>query len=165
MVTRLRDKFSRARGLVLTDYKGMTVAEITELRESLKKSGIEYRVVKNTLAGIATEGTQAEVVREKFVGPVGVALAYDDAAGVTRGVLEYAKKNDKFKVTWGVLEGIVCDEGQIRRIANLPPKEVLLSVLAGTMNAPAAKLVRLMAATVARLGYALHALKEKKAAS
>jgi large subunit ribosomal protein L10 len=160
----LKDKFARATGMVLTGYKGMTVAEITELRDSLRGAGIEYRVVKNTLARIASDGTQAEAVKDSFVGPVGVALGYDDAAQVAKSVLDFARRNEKVKITCGVVDGTFCDEGKLKHIATLPSKEVLLSMLAGVMQAPPAKLVRLLNATVTQFAYALNALKEKKAA-
>jgi large subunit ribosomal protein L10 len=150
--------------MVLTDYKGMTVAEITELRDSLRGAGIEYRVVKNTLARIASDGTQAESAKDSFVGPVGVALGYDDAAQVAKSVLDFAKKNEKVTITCGVVDGTFCDEGKLKQIATLPSREVLLSMLAGAMQAPPAKLVRLLNATVVQFAHALNALKEKKAA-
>lgn len=149
---------------MLTEYKGLTAGEVADLRNSLRKSGIEYRVVKNTLAAIASADTPANAARERFAGPVAVALGYDDAASVAKGVLDFAAKNDKLKVTCGVVDGVFCDEGRLKRIATLPPREVLLGMLAGTLQAPTAKLARVLSATVARFGYALHALKEKKAA-
>lgn len=164
MVAMLKEKFERAKGMVLAEYKGMTVDEITELRDVLRGSGIEYRVVKNTLARIASEGTPVEAAREYFTGPVGVAIGYDDAASVAKSALGFAKNNEKFKVTCGVVEGAYCDEGQLKRIASLPPKEVLLGMLAGAMQAPPSKFARLLSATVTKFGYALNALKEKKAA-
>lgn len=160
----LREKFARARGIVLTEYKGLTAGEMAELRNSLRKTGIEYRVVRNTLAAIAAVETPAEAVRERFSGPVAVAMGYDDAAAVAKGVLDFAAGNEKLTVTCGVVDGIFCDEGRLKRIATLPPREVLLGMLAGTLQASTAKLARLLSATVARFGYALHALKEKKAA-
>lgn len=160
----LNDKFARAKGIVLTDYKGMSVGEITELRDALRGSGVEYRVVKNTLASIAASETPVAVLKDSFSGPVGVAMGYDDAAVVTKSVLDFAKKNVKFKVTCGVVDGAYCDLEQLKRIASLPTRDVLLSVLAGTLQAPQAKLARLLSATVTRCAYALNALREKRAA-
>jgi large subunit ribosomal protein L10 len=164
-VADLKDRFTRAKGLVLTDYKGLTVAEITELRDSLRKAGIEYKVVKNTLARLAAEGTPAEPARDNFTGPVGVAIGYDDPAAVAKSILEFAKKQkDKFQVTCAVVDGTFCEPTKLKAIADLPSRDVLLGMMAGTMQAPAAKLARLLSSTVTQLGYALNALREKKAA-
>jgi large subunit ribosomal protein L10 len=149
---------------VLTDYKGLTVAELTEFRDGLRGNSVEYRVVKNTLARIAVGDTAAASLGESFKGPVGVAIGYDDPVTVAKSVLDYTKKNKKLSVTAGFVDGTLCDPDQLKKIAELPPREVLLSMMAGTLQAPAAKLARLLNATVARLGYALHALKDQKAA-
>ncbi len=161
----LKDRLARVKGLVLTGYKGMTVEEITELRESLRKDELEYKVVKNTLARIACEGTPAEPAKEYITGPIGMALGYADAAQVAKSTIEFAKKNEKFKVLGGVIDGAYCDAATIKKIAGLPSREVLLSMMAGTFNAPATKLAGLLNATVARLGYALSSLKDQKAAA
>lgn len=150
-------------GLVLTDYKGLTVEEMTEMRNAFRASGVEYRVVKNTLARIAADKTPASAARDSFIGPVGLAMGYDDAVVVAKSVLDYAKKNDKLKVTCGLMDGAFYDEGQLRKVAALPSREVLLSMMAGVMQAPSAKLARLLGATVARFAYALEAHKGKKA--
>jgi large subunit ribosomal protein L10 len=162
-VETLKDKFSRAKGLVMTDYKGMTVEEITDLRVEFRKADVEYKVVKNTLARIAAEGTPAEAARDHFKGPIGLALSYTDAAQVAKSALEFSKKNDKLKVMGGIIEGTFCEAPALKRIADLPSREVLLSMMAGTFQAPATKMARLLNATVVRFAYALGALKEKKA--
>ena len=150
---------------MLTGYKGMDVAEMTELRESFRKAEVEYKVVKNTLARIATEGTPAELVREHIQGPIGMAMGYLDAAQVAKSAIEFARKNEKFEVLGGVIEGAYCDESALKKIAELPSREVLLSIMAGTFNAPATKMAQLLTATVTKLGYALNALKDQKSAA
>ncbi len=149
--------------MVITDYKGMTVAEMTEFRDALREASVEYRVVKNTLARIAVADTPVRAVGESLAGPVGIAIGYDDAVGVARAVLDYAKKNEKLTVRSGVIEGAFCDLDRLRAISNLPPREVMLGMLAGGLQGPAAKMARLLSATVARMGYALDALREKRA--
>lgn len=161
----LKDKFSRAKGVVLTGYKGMTVAEMGELRDELRKDELEYKVVKNTLARIACKGTSVEPAREHITGPIGMAVGYADAAQVAKSVTGYAKKNEKFEIIGGVIEGAYCDVSQLKKIADLPSREVLLSMMAGTFNAPATKMAGLLNATVARLGYALSAVRDQKEAA
>lgn len=164
-VEALKKKFERARGVMVTHYQGLTVAEITELRNTLRKSEMEYKVVKNTLARIAAEGTPAASAQPHFKGPVGLVITYTDAAQAAKAALKYAKTNEKLKVVGGVVEGNYYDAAALKRIAALPPREVLLSMMAGTFQAPASQMARLLAATVARMGYALTALKEKKASA
>jgi len=165
VVTDLKVKFEKTKGMVMTDYKGLTVAEISELRDLLRASGIEYKVVKNTLARIASDGTPMEAAKDQFKGPVGVAMGFDDAAVVAKTVLVFSKKNKKLKVLGGVVDGNLYDASALQTIASLPSREVLLGMLAGTMNAPASKLASLMNATVVRFAYALGALRDKKSAA
>jgi len=165
VVAELKAKFEKTKGMVMTDYKGMTVAEITEFRDQLRAGGIDYKVVKNTLARIASEGTPMEAAKDQFKGPIGVAMGFEDAAVVAKTVLDFSKKNKKPKVMGGIIEGNLYDEEALKTIASLPSRDVLLGMLAGTMNAPASKLVRLMNATVVQFAYALSALKDKKAAA
>jgi large subunit ribosomal protein L10 len=163
VVAGLREKFQRARGVVLTEYKGLTVAEVSALRDALRAASVEYKVVKNTLARIASEGTPAAAGRDFFKGPLGVAIDYADPARVAKEVLAFAGKNEKLKVVGGVLEGEFCDPLRLKAVSELPPREVLLGMVAGTMQAPASKFARLLTASVSRFAYALSALKEKKA--
>lgn len=149
---------------MLAEYKGLTVAEVSELRDKFRASGIEYKVVKNTLARIASEGTSIEPAKAAFKGPIGVAIGYDDPVTVIREALEYAKKNDKYVVRCGIVDGAFFDANGIKKIADLPPRPVLLGILAGTLQAPASKMARLLSATVTRFGYAMNALKDKRAA-
>lgn len=162
-ISGLKEKFEAAKGLVITDYKGLTVAEMNELRDTLRSASIEYRVVKNTLARIASADTPVAAARDSFTGPVGVAIGYDDAVAVAKAVLEFAKKNDKLKVTSGVIEGELCAADKLQSIAKLPSREVLLSMIAGSLQAPASKMARLLSATVTQMGYAMNALREKRA--
>lgn len=159
----LREKFLKVTGAVITDYKGMTVSEISGLRRMLKSSGMEYRVVKNTLARIAVQDTPLAVAQDIFNGPMGLALGYDDPTKVAKDILAFAGKNPKLKVTGGVVDGTFCAAGELKSIAELPPREVLLAVLAGTLQAPSRKLAGLLSATLSRFAYALNALRDKKA--
>ena len=158
----LRDKFSRAKGVIFTNYKGLTVAEMMQMRRILKEAEIEYKVVKNTLARIAAEQTPVEVARDEFVGPVGLAIGYDDPVLVAKKVLEYKKEKEDFEIRCGVIEGRLMDLEGIKAVSKLPSREVQLAMLAGAMKAPAQKMASVLQATIRKLAYALNALKEKK---
>lgn len=163
LIDELHEKLMGAKAAILTEYKGLTVAEITELRNELRKNQLEYRVVKNTLAIRAAKGTAVEKLSSYLEGPTGWVLGFGDAVAPAKAVTEYAKKRQKLKVKIGLIEGQFADEGALKAIAALPSREALLSRMAAGFQAPASQMARLLNATVARLGFALTALKEKKA--
>ena len=148
--------------MVFADFTGMTVGETTEFRRLLKSSSVDYRVVKNTLAKIASADTDVEVAAHVFEGPVGLAMGYDDPVLVVKKVLEFTKTNEKLQVKGAVVEGKLCDRNEIKEISELPSREVLLAMLAAAMQAPAAKMAGALAATVNGFAYALEALKGQK---
>ncbi|MBI5409107.1 MAG: 50S ribosomal protein L10 [Nitrospirae bacterium] len=161
-VSELQDKFRKAKGIVFTDYRGLNVEEITGLRTSLRSAALEFKVVKNTLAKRAAAGTPVEAAKDSFSGPVGIAIGYDDPVLLVKKVLEYNKTNEKLQIKGGIIEGGVCSLDALKTISELPPREVLLSMLAGTLQAPMSKLARLLNATLAQFVYAMEALKNKK---
>ncbi|MES0336034.1 MAG: 50S ribosomal protein L10 [Candidatus Magnetobacterium sp. LHC-1] len=162
IVASLKERFLKSRAVVLTNYKGMTNAEMAAMRVLFRQSKLEYKVVKNTLAKIAAKDTPLAVANDVLIGPIGVTIGYDDAALTAKKVFEFAKTNDKLQVLYGCVEGRLFDVKQMKTIADLPPKEVLLSQIAGCFQAPTSQMARLLGATVSRIGHALNALKEKK---
>jgi len=140
----------------------LTVAELSELRRLLREGNLEYRIVKNTLAKIASEGTSVSVARDSFKGPVGIAIGYDDPVLAVKKVLEFSRKNDKLKVNVGLIEGSLCASADLKTVADLPPKKVLLSIMAGGFKSPLTKLAGLLNATLSNFVNALEALKNKK---
>lgn len=162
VVSELQEKFAKAKGVVFTDYRGLNVEEITELRNVLRDAELEYKVIKNTLARRAAEGTSVDAAKDIFSGPVGLAIGYDDPVLLVKKVLAYSKGNEKLEVKGGIVEGTVCDIDQMKTISLLPPREVQLAMLAGAMNAPAMKLAGLMNSTLTQFAYALEALKNQK---
>ncbi len=162
VVSELREEFDKAKALIFTDFRGLTVDELSELRRLLRAEDIKYRVIKNTLAKIASEGTPAEVAKAHLKGPIGVAICYDDPVQIAKKVLEYSKKNNKLKVNSGVIEGKFCISDDIKVIAELPPRKILLSVAASTFKASLGEMVGLLRATLANFIYAMNSLKTKR---
>ncbi len=140
----------------------MTVADLSDLRSLLREGRFEYRIVKNTLAKIAAEGTAVAAAKDAFKGPVGIAISYDDPVLAVKKILEYSKKNDKLKVNIGLIEGSVCAAQELKAVADLPPKNVLLATIAGGFKSPLNKLGWLLNATLSGFVNALEALKNKK---
>lgn len=141
------------------------MAEMTELRNQLRQAGVQYKVVKNTLARLAAKGTPLEPASGHFTGPVGIAVGFDDAMKVAQGVVRYSDKSEKLKLLAAVVEGSLVEGAEVKAVAGLPPREVLLSMIAGLMAAPLAKMARALSATVAGFGHAMNALTVKKEAS
>ena len=146
----------------MTDYKGMTVAELTGLRRLLQSSSLEYSVVKNTLAKIASQDTGVAAAADTLKGPVGIAIGYDDPVLVLKKVLEFKKTNEKLQIKGAVVEGKFCDQAAVKEIADLPSRDILLSMLAGAFQAPLSKMAGALNATVTSFAYAMESLKAKK---
>lgn len=151
--------------VIFTDYKGMTVAELSELRRLLRGDGIEYQVIKNTLARIASKDTSVSVAGGVFKGPLAVALGYGDSVGAAKKVIEFTKRNEKLKLRGGVIEGKIVDGDEVKAIAALPSRKVLMSMLAATLQAPLGKLAVALSATVSSFVHAMNGLKEKRSAA
>ncbi len=138
-VESLRQKLAAANSVVLVDYRGISVPEANDLRGKLRKLGegqTEYRVAKNTLLRLATAGTPAEGLSDFFVGPTAVALAFDEPSGLAKVLVDYSKENEEFEIKGGLVEGELVDLAQIRKLAELPSKDELRGMLAGTVQAP-----------------------------
>lgn len=148
--------------MIFTDYKGLTVQEISDLRRQLKEASLEYRVVKNTLARKAMEGTPLAEAKESLRGPVGIAIGYDDPSLLAKKVLAFVKTNEKIQVKGGVIEGKACGSKDIKDIAELPSRDVLLATLVGAMQSPLSKLAAALYATVTRFAYAMQAVKNRQ---
>ncbi|MBW1712121.1 MAG: 50S ribosomal protein L10, partial [Deltaproteobacteria bacterium] len=135
-VTELKERLDRTEFLVLTDFTGLDVTDITDLRARLKEAQGEYQVVKNTLIRLAVKDRPSEKLAEHLIGPNGLALAYQDVIQVAKALHEFAKeKKNKFTLKAGLLEGEVVGPEQIQALANLPSREVLLSQLLRVLSA------------------------------
>ena len=161
-VAAIADRFNRAKGAVFVDYRGLTVEEVTGLRNEYRASGIEYVVLKNTLIKRAVDGLGITGLDDYLHGPTAVAFGYDDPVVPAKITTEFIKKIKKTEVKCGVLENVVLDKAGVEALANLPSKEVLLAKMLGSMNAPITGFVMVLSATLKSLLYTLNAVAEKK---
>ena len=164
-VAELHEKFSRAKLAVLTECAGLSVNQITELRKQLRGARAELRVVKNTLAVRAAEGTSLAVARDAFKGPLAMVIGYDDPVlptRILRDFLKAEKRDEKMRMTVGVLEGKRLEPLQLVAVANLPPKEILLSLLLSTLQGPIRGVVGALSGIVRKLVGIMVAIQEKK---
>jgi len=164
-VAELQERIDRAPALYLTDFSGLNVKAMTELRSSLRKSGAEYMVVKNRLAKrVFAESDTLPDITESLVGPTGFVFGYEDAAAAAKALSDFAKDHDQkpaFKL--GVMENRILQPEQVEKIAKLPPREQLLAELAGALEAPMAALASALGAKLQETAGLLDALKEERA--
>lgn len=164
IIEAIKAKADSASIAVVTDFKGMPVEELTQLRVKLREAGGEYHVVKNTLARIAFTGGTHDSVNGMFRENCGIALGFQDPVAVAKAVSEFTKSSKIFKVRHGSLEGKLLSADQVENLAKLPGKEQLLGQVLGTMNAVPTNFVSLFANMIRGMLYALKAIEEKKAA-
>ncbi|MGB1504358.1 MAG: 50S ribosomal protein L10 [Acidimicrobiales bacterium] len=168
VVDEVRSKLDEADGALLTEYRGLNVPQLAELRKALRDAGGEYKIYKNNLVRIAAADAGIEIADEMLSGPTAIAFvnagadgAPGDAAAVAKALKEFAKGNDKLVLKGGVLDGVVLSADDIKALAELPSREVLLSQIAGLLQAPLAEFVSLLDAVPREFSYALQALIEK----
>ncbi len=164
-VADLHERLGRASLAVLTDFTGLDVAEMTELRSKLKEAEAEYVVFKNTLLRLAAKETDFEQLEEYFVGPNGIALAEGDVVPAAKAIHEFIKDKQKLEIKVGVLDGNVIQAADIKALAALPGRDALLAKLLGTLNAVPGGLVQVLAAVPRSLLNVLKAIEDQKAAA
>ncbi|HEY8642564.1 MAG TPA: 50S ribosomal protein L10 [Candidatus Dormibacteraeota bacterium] len=159
-VALLTEKLRKAKVAVLTDYRGLTVSQMEELRGRLRGGEVEYRVVKNTLARRAAVESGHDDFQQVLVGPVGIAFGYDDLGVPIKLLNEFVRSSRlKLEIVGGLVEGRVLNPDQLKQLADLPPREVLISMLAGTILSPIAQLASAINTPLAQLASALEVHK------
>ena len=158
----LTEKLKKTKVAVLTDYRGLTVSQIQDLRARLRGGNVEYRVIKNTLARRAAEAAGHPSLESELKGPIAIAFGYDDLGVPAKLINEFVRATRlKLEIVGGLVEGRVFDRDQIRQLADLPSREVLLAQLLGALQSPVGQLVGIMQTPVQQLIGALNAYKEK----
>jgi large subunit ribosomal protein L10 len=162
-VARLKEIIGRSKSIVVTDYRGITVGEMTILRSRLRAEGVEYKVVKNRLAKIALRESGLNTLDEFLKGTKAVAFGIKDPIAPVKVLVTYAKENEKLKVVGGLMDNRILTVSAINELAQMPSREVLLSRMLGSLSSPVQKLAYGLNQTVAKLAYALDAVARKKA--
>ncbi len=156
VVDGLRTIFSEAGAVVVAHYKGMSVAEMTALRRSMRDQGAGFQVAKNRLVKVALDGTEMDPIRDLFTGPTGIAYSAD-AVAVAKAATAYAKKNDKFVIIGGGLGSSLLTPEQVKQLADMPSIDELRAKILGVLNAPATRLVGVLNAAPTKLVRVLNA--------
>jgi large subunit ribosomal protein L10 len=153
VVADIKDKFERAKCVVLVDYRGLTVAEDTALRNEFRKAGCEYAVLKNTMIDLAIKEMGYEADMKPFLnGPTAVAFSYDDLVAPAKVVKTFIDKTKKLEIKCGVCDGAYLDQAGVTALADLPSKEVLIAKIMGSMMSAVSKFV-----------YVVEAIRKQKA--
>ncbi len=161
VVAKLHEDFKSVQGMVLANYQGLSVKEITEIRRAFRESGVVLKVVKNRLAQRALEGTPLEVLKADFVGPTAIAYSLEDPIAPAKVASEWGKKQEKFKIKCGYIDKTRLEEKDVEQLAKLPSLDELRGKLLGTLMAPASQLVSLFNAVPQKFVQLLGAYKEK----
>ena len=161
-VVELSGKFEKANIAIVTDYKGLTVTVLQELRHNLRRNDAEFRVAKNTLLIRAVEETDYAGLQEHFVGTTALTVSYGDPVAPAKILTEFSKDHPELKIRTAVLDGKLLSADEITALAKLPSKEVLLSQMLSVMNAVPTGLVQVLSGVPRTFLYALQAIKEQK---
>jgi large subunit ribosomal protein L10 len=161
----LNERFSRAAVVIVTDYKGLDVDAINDLRRRLREAEVEYQVVKNSLLVRASQDTDVTKIQETFKGPSAVALGFSDATAPAKVLTEFAKDHEVFKIKIGIADGKILELKEIAAIAALPSREVLLGTFVSVLNNVPSGFVRTLAEIPRRLLNVLQAIEEQKKAA
>lgn len=163
VVADIKEKLHSAQAVVLLDYRGLTVAEVTELRNQCRKAGVEYVVLKNTMIELAAKELGIEGLDPFLKGPTAVAFGMEDPVAPAKVLTEFIKKVKKTEIKCGLVDGRLIDVKGVQALAELPPKEVLIAKMMGSMNAPITNFVGVLSATLRSLVYAIDAVRKQKA--
>ena len=164
VVDEIRTKLEEADAAVLTEYRGLTVHELAELRASLRPSGTQYKVFKNTLARRAIEGRGLDEITDLFEGPVAIAFVQGDAAAAAKALREFGRNHDALVVKGGLLGERVVSPNDIEALADLPSREVLLTQIAGLFQQPLTRAAGLFQAFPRNFAYGVKALIDQRVA-
>ncbi len=165
IVEDLREKFLKSKVVIVTDYKGLNVETMTDLRRKLRESQVDYLVVKNTMLIRAAEATNVDAIKNQFKGPSAIALSFDDPVAPAKILTEFAKKNDKLEIKAGIMEDKVLDLASIRALAALPSREALLSQLLSVMVGVPTGFVRVLNGVPQQFMNVLQAINDQKEAA
>jgi large subunit ribosomal protein L10 len=164
-IERLNGVFSQAKAGVLANYQGLSAAQMSQLRNHMRERSLEFKVIKNTLARIAAKNTPFEVLDTSWEGPMSIVISYDDAVAPAKALADFAKTGVEKtpQVLCGVVDGRAVTPEQVKSLANLPSKEVLISQMLSVMQGPTRNVVGVFGSLLRKLVGTLDAVREDKA--
>jgi large subunit ribosomal protein L10 len=161
-VAEIKQKIESSKSMVFIDYMGLTVAEVTELRNQFRKEGVAYQVLKNTMVELAARDLGITALVPFLKGPTAIAFGITDPVAPAKVIVDFIKKARKTEIKCGYIDGKVIDAAGVRALAELPPKEVLIARVMGSLNAPITNFVGVLSATLRSLVYAIDAVRKQR---
>ena len=164
VVAEVAEIASTAHSAIAAEYRGLTVTDMTALRDAAREQYVQIRVIRNTLARRAVEGTDFACMQDGMIGPLVYGFSMEDPGAVARVMSEFSKENDQFEVKMVSLGGDLLPAGEIDRLAKMPTKDQAIAILMGTMKAPVEKLVRTLVAPTSKMVLTVAAVRDAKEA-
>ena len=162
MIAELKATMENAKGVVLADFRGIKVAQDTKLRRKMREAGVEYTVIKNSMASIAAKEVGIDGLDNFLKGPLSMISSAKDPVAPAKLISEFIKENRIMEIKGGLVEGKVIDAEAVKSLASLPPREVLLARLLGSMQSPITGFVNVLQGNIRNLVYALDAVRQQK---
>ena len=162
LVDEIKEKIEKSQSIILVNNHGLTVEEVTKLRKELREHGVDYKVYKNTMLKRAFDATGNESANELLVGPTVVAFGIEDAVQPAKILNDFAEDNDRLEIKGGLLDGRVVSVDEVKALAKLPSREVLVAHFLGSLNAPIQGLATVLSGNIRGLAVALNQIREKK---
>lgn len=163
-IQKIKENIEKAQVAILTDYKGLSVEEITKLRRSIQKDGGDYMVTKNTLTKIAVQGTSFEALTEALKGPSAIAFGFEDPVAPAKALAKFIKEAKKGEIVAAVLDGKLLSAQEAKALANLPSKQEIYAKMLGCINSPASGIANSVNAVMSALTRAMAAVRDQKQA-
>ena len=164
VIDEIKEKIESSQAVVLVDYRGLDVAQLTELRKKYREAGVDYKVYKNTMMKFAFKDLGYDEFNEFLKGPSAVAFGIEDPVAAAKVTAEFAKKNEKLEIKAGIVDGKIINIEEVKSLAELPSKEVLVAQVLGGLNAPIQGFANVLQGTIRSLAIVLNAIAEKEAA-
>ena len=163
-ISQMKEKIEKAKVAIVTDYKGLSVEEITKLRRSIQKEDGDYMVTKNTLAKIAVNGTEYEVLADSLTGPVAIAFGFDDQVAPAKALAKFIKETKKGEILAAAMDGKLLSASEAKALATLPSKQEIYAKMLGCINSPASGIANSINAVMSSLTRAMAAVRDQKSA-
>lgn len=163
-IAQIKEKVEKAQVAIVTEYQGMSVEDITNLRRALQKEDGDYMVTKNTLAKIAVKGTEYELLTDLLTGPIAIAFGYDDQVMPAKALAKFIKETEKGKIVGAVLDGKLLSADEAKALAALPSKQEIYAKMLGCINSPASGIANSINAVMSQLTRIMAAVRDQKTA-
>jgi large subunit ribosomal protein L10 len=164
VIANIKEKLEASKAAILTDYRGMSVAEATALRRKLREAKIEYRILKNTLTFLAAEEIGYGELEEYLRGPTAIAFGYEDPVVVAKALTDFTKESKHMTIKAGLVEGSIVSPEGVKALADLPSRETLLAMVLSGIQAPLSGWVSVLGAPLRSFAYALGAMQKQQEA-